>query len=1059
MKNIRIKIKKDKSKSNTMLDKNTFPKINQNNNLNNKRKDNIDDIFYEEKSLLQNFWDELSVKNEFRNYFLNYIEKINSIEEGNKIITNEITNLEKLRDSLNSLKEEIISRKINIKSLKKYDNDIKNYKSKGNVMEKSSSVFKDIFNIINELRYNAIKIVQLINIINKIILSNKEKWDMNKIHKEYLYEPDYINKMKEELQFLKDSTLSEYIEMNNTEIDPFLTNCAPLTGKNNSNKLTIPINESLKKAINDSKYLIKKEYILSDNYMDSNKIINISDIHLNTEADFNNTDNTNTNKNNNKTFKISISSKNNKNIKKLRKNRLSGNFNFKIDREIFIHKKEFGNKIYNEIFYTNSPLYSSIGKKPKIKLEYAEMNNLLLNEKNKNKDLNNEIIQLKKRNIDNKKKYIDLKILYDKLNNDLNKAEQNVINKENDISNIQIKLRDKNNENQRLLEEIKKNSRKDINYENENEIIKELEQKLKDKEIENQNYKNEIEKKDEEILKLKNEINILKSKLSIDKYKVDFYRDNISDLINYISDKSYSEKIPDFFKRAFSLDETIYTDEFYLKGLFPKIIISKNVEENNNINGVCSMFYENNENEPENLILRINYIYAIEDWENSIITMINYIKANMKFDQLIIYLLYDKIDNKLIPNQEAINIFQNKLDKFGFMSLNINEEKNKKYIKLYYTNSEEEEKEKKDNNINENKNNFILENFTIITLNNEQNIDLLKSEIDNEVNKENNIIKFINQNSIFSLLYENPKLNIEFSKENQKNEIKEMKEKLKNYITNEYNWNNLDEEKKEIKNININIENSLFKRMEKLCDKNNTNNNRKYICDLQKRNLLINFETIYSVLINDDIYYNRISSKNINISRDNITNSLYFLIPSKDNSILFYLSEINDKLSELLIDIENKNYEQFLEFQQNIQKILYQFRESLIKETSNIQDSNKKEKNIIYIPTFLLKNHLYSYNLNKFIENININNKENNEKLYLNSVDEFINIEFKPDDNIKNCFSIQPVEDDLKKVIIKNSFVVGIFKNDIMGDEKLPLIDFIYVKKENFLTKNNYLLK
>ena len=294
-------------------------------------------------------------------------------------------------------------------------------------------------------------------------------------------------------------------------------------------------------------------------------------------------------------------------------------------------------------------------------------------------------------------------------------------------------------------------------------------------------------------------------------------------------------------------------------------------------------------------------------------------------------------------------------------------------------------------------------------------------------------------------------------KENQKNEIKEMKEKLKNYIINEYNWNNLDEEKKATKNKNINIENSLFKKMEKLCDKNN--NNINYICDLQKRNLLINFETIYSVLINDDIYYNRISSNNINISRDNITNSLYFLIPSKDNSILFYLSEINDKLSELLIDIENKNYEQFLEFQQNIQKIIYQFRESLIKETSNIQDSNKKEKNIIYIPTFLLKTHLYSYNLNKFIENININNKENNEKLYLNSVDEFINIEFKPDDNIKNCFSIQPVEDDLKKVIIKNSFIIGIFKNDIMGDEKLPLIDFIYVKKENFLTKNNYLLK
>ena len=67
----------------------------------------------------------------------------------------------------------------------------------------------------------------------------------------------------------------------------------------------------------------------------------------------------------------------------------------------------------------------------------------------------------------------------------------------------------------------------------------------------------------------------------------------------------------------------------------------------------------------------------------------------------------------------------------------------------------------------------------------------------------------------------------------------------------------------------------------------------------------INFESIYSILI-DDIYYNKISSDKIKILKEKKTNSLFFLIPSNDNTVLFYISEVNRKLKELLID-NNKN--------------------------------------------------------------------------------------------------------------------------------------------------------
>ena len=46
--------------------------------------------------------------------------------------------------------------------------------------------------------------------------------------------------MKEDLFFLKNSTLSTFIEMDNSEIDPFLTNCAPTKNKfSNSKKIKI----------------------------------------------------------------------------------------------------------------------------------------------------------------------------------------------------------------------------------------------------------------------------------------------------------------------------------------------------------------------------------------------------------------------------------------------------------------------------------------------------------------------------------------------------------------------------------------------------------------------------------------------------------------------------------------------------------------------------------------------------------------------------------------------------------------------------------------------------
>ena len=1045
----------------------------QRSNLEIKKEDFPQDILKGEIKNLIKLWDELGVTDEYKDNFNENILKVNVLER-NDIIEKEKTTLKKLNNCLINLKKEIISREKNINSLHKYNTIIENYIIEGNTININSNEFQDISNIIISLRYNAINIVNQIFNINKIIFSHKKKWNLKKIKEKFLYDSKYLNKMKEDLKFLKNSILCKFIEMNNSEIDAFLTNFVPGTGIIN-NKLNIPLTEELMKAINDARYLLLQESVLINN-LEMNKK-NIDELYLNTESDYktNQLNYKNQNQNNIKFFSPKIQ----KTLKQL-KNEYSGNLNFNISRELYHHKKKLGTKNYNELFYKNNPIYRSINtKRKKLKIrdnpdnKYSLFNNkknssriligrdeILLNpnalieEINKTKILNKEIFQLKKENNEYIIKYNELKILYDKLNNKIKNEVEKRINAEKDVDILQIKIKQLTEKNDELLKKIKnsKNENKNNNNYKSNEK-KESEKKLKGEEDINKISKEEIknllkiiENKNKEILILKNEIENLKSKKHDDNYKIEFYKGNITNLVNLINEKIHSQNLPDFLKKVFLLDESIYTAEYYFKGIFPKIIICKNIL-GDNLNGICSLSYENSENLNENLNLKINCIFSTQNVENNIILMINYIKENMNFDQLVVYLLYEKKGNRFFPNQEAKEIFQKKLG-FKWLCVVRNEERNQRYIKLYYNKDEKKIKENK----NIVKNNFHLENFTLITMNNEENINSLKNKIKEESKKviETNFNKYINKNAIYSLLIENPNLKIDFLNENIKNELNEMKEKFWKFNMNIYNWISLGEkERKYLKNINT--ENSLFKEVENYYN----NNNIEFLSDVQKRNISINFESNYSILI-DDIYYNRISSDKIKILKETKTNSTFFLIPSIDNTVFFYISEINQQLKDLLIDNQKNIYEQFLEFQSSTQKELYNFSVSSTRDIAYIPQNLKAEQKVIYIPTFIIKTHLYSYYLNKINNNMTINRKDSNEKLFINSVDEYINIEFKPDDNIKNSFSIVPFEDKIKSVIIKDSFIIGIFANDIMNNVKLPLLQFLYVTKDNFLKNDNF---
>ena len=564
--------------------------------------------------------------------------------------------------------------------------------------------------------------------------------------------------------------------------------------------------------------------------------------------------------------------------------------------------------------------------------------------------------------------------------------------------------------------------------------------------------KNELEKSNDNITN--NEININHIKITNkenkdtennikEQYSVDYYRENLFNLLTKLNESIPLNKIPDFLKRAFSMDDSIYSESFYFKGIFPKIIISKNSK--GVITGICSFYYESNEDLNENLTLRINTIIVGDDYEDQIIEMVNYIKTEVECDKIVIYILYDKIEDKFVSNAEAKNIFVNKL-KFKWLCVVRNEKLNQRYIKYCFIKNEKKYELNGHgttdaiNALKHNKNNFLMNNLLIASINTEQNAQLLTEILSNKIC----FNKYINPNQIYFLLISNEKIKSEFKDQKKFDELNKILGKIKKYSTFDNNYGK--ELENENKYIKEEIDKSIYGEIKEVLVKKNIN----CFTNTSSTKLSLNFETNYSTII-DENYYNRISTEKIKVFEESKTGAKFYLIPSKDNNILFYICELNNNLSNLMIDNDKNVYEKFLEFQPSAQKQIFEFSLKSIRDLSYIPMANKTSAKTIYIPCFSIKTHLFSYKFKEIEKNVKLSDIDTNENLKMTSIDEFINVEFKPDNNIKNSFTTVEGYD----YIIKNSFIIGIFDNDIINNEKLPLLQFLYINKDEFLTKSN----
>ena len=229
--------------------------------LPNSQYNNYFNNYNKELEELENTWDDLGVTKEYKIFFLTHANKINSFEKKDTFIQ-ERKDLKQFIESLLSLKNEISNRKESIFKLRDLDLDLEICIKSGNDNKSKNNILQQVISIIKNLRLNAINIVEKTIKINQILsyYSNLGKWDITRMNHSYSYDPYYIFKMTKDLLFLKNSIISNYIEMNNSEIDCFLTNCAPSPNRiNKSDKIEIPISEDIMKMITKSRIALFQE--------------------------------------------------------------------------------------------------------------------------------------------------------------------------------------------------------------------------------------------------------------------------------------------------------------------------------------------------------------------------------------------------------------------------------------------------------------------------------------------------------------------------------------------------------------------------------------------------------------------------------------------------------------------------------------------------------------------------------------------------------------------------------------------------------------------------------
>ena len=649
----------------------------------------------------------------------------------------------------------------------------------------------------------------------------------------------------------------------------------------------------------------------------------------------------------------------------------------------------------------------------------------------------------------------------DALVNDKNNLEQriNIISNENtNLKGEYQNLTQKKNDLERQINNLNQEKNKL------NNDINDLNNKINNLTQENIKLKNEIEE-----LKL-NQNNIIKdgnnSKevevpdkpsdtcLIKGDYKYDFYRENLFNLTQALERSLPLDEIPDFIKSSFDLNNiNIYDDLTYIKGVYPKIIIAT-LKDSEVITGVCSVYYENYGQMDEPLILRIGALCVTENnWDEQIETIINYIKDKIDFDELKIVINYmpsPEHQNKLRLNDKIKEVFNGKLKCIWKNLTNLPDGSRTQDVR--FTKQGEYFNQDENTNLSHiNKELFEFNTLSILSLFDNDNLSDFKQKFSSIGFNE-----YINLFPIYVLLANNPTYTMFFANENDKNayELPEEDDPEKNNgVENPKNQirkiskmsTNLDDISK-LKEIISSLDISrIFDIDDSLCQEINNklqSQINSFSFNYFSMNLNLSTTTNYC-LEYEDYYYNRISSKNIDIFRDPETKNYFYLVPTRTESTFILLCQLSTSLKQDLLDGHKNLYQAFMEYHPRLTNQLLKF-SSIGLAIQQI----KQEEKVIYIPSFKIDTHLFSESINDINKMGNLTNNKTGSSGCVGSIDEYFRMCFEVDKNINNGFTIVPADDGKIEVIIKDSFLFAVFNTNIISSTPLQLF---YVTKDHWI--------
>ena len=224
------------------------------------------------KEILQ-LWDKFYIPVSYRNIF-NAIFNQLDIKDRNKLLINEFNDLDELKIDIDTLLEKIKLRKEILYQLKEINKNLKLiFKSDGK--EPNLILVKKMSNNIEELRNITINICFLMKKIkNKIYNGNYTgKYNLDIISQNFHFDKNYLIKMKEELNFLKEGNAKYFFNISEDQ-SPFLIKASEEDNESKKDPFIyiVPITDEIGTKIEKCNYIIYQELIAYQNKDFNNNI-------------------------------------------------------------------------------------------------------------------------------------------------------------------------------------------------------------------------------------------------------------------------------------------------------------------------------------------------------------------------------------------------------------------------------------------------------------------------------------------------------------------------------------------------------------------------------------------------------------------------------------------------------------------------------------------------------------------------------------------------------------------------------------------------------------------